>query len=232
MVKERKGSGGGARNKTIRVRGKSNRSASSTRWLQRQLNDPYVAQAKRDGFRSRAAYKLIEIDQKYRFLRSGRNVIDLGAAPGSWSQVALSKLGLSGKLVGIDLLDIHRLPRAEFIKGDFFDTGLQKQIKDFIGGKADVVLSDMAANTTGNKQVDHLRTMALCEGAFEFAIDSLKMGGTFIAKTFQGGTEPLLLKRIKQHFRLVRHFKPKSSRQESPEMYLIAVGYNGKKKEA
>ena len=193
--------GGGAPRGDLKTRVKTarKRSLSSTLWLQRQLNDPYVAQAKRDGYRSRAAYKLIEIDERYHVLKAGQRVVDLGAAPGGWAQVASRKVGAEqgrGKVVGIDLLPIDPLAGARFEVLDFLDEDAPEKLKAMLGGKADVVLSDMAANTTGHKKTDHIRIVALAELAIDFACEVLDQGGAFLAKVFQGGTEGELLRRL------------------------------------
>ncbi len=224
--------GSGARDLTVRVRTARGRRASSTRWLQRQLNDPYVAEARRRGFRSRAAFKLIQIDEKAGLLKPGLRVVDLGAAPGGWSQVAAERLGSKGKLVGIDLLEIDPLPGAEFLVGDFLDEDAPERLKQALGGAADLVLSDMAAATTGHAQTDHLRTMALAEAALDFAEEVLAPGGAFVAKVLQGGTERELLDRLRRGFAKVRHIKPAASRKESSELYVVATGYRGAGTEA
>ena len=213
-----------------RVKTARKRSLSSTLWLQRQLNDPYVAQAKRDGYRSRAAYKLIEIDQRYHFLRAGQRIIDLGAAPGGWSQIAAKKVGVEagkGKVVGIDLLPIDPLAGVTFEVLDFLGDEAPDRLKALLGGQADVVLSDMAANTTGHKKTDHIRIVALAEMAVDFACEVLADGGVFLAKVFQGGTEGDLLKRLKTNFAAVHHVKPNASRAGSAELYVLATGFRG-----
>ncbi|HLH11356.1 MAG TPA: RlmE family RNA methyltransferase [Methylovirgula sp.] len=208
-----------------RVKTAGKRSAASTAWLERQLNDPYVAQAKSEGYRSRAAYKLLEIDTRYRILERGQTVVDLGAAPGGWSQVAAAKVGAEGRIVGIDLLPLEPIPGVEFELLDFLDPQAPQILKDRLNGRADVVLSDMAANTTGHRKTDHLRTMVLVEGAAEFACEILAEGGTFLAKVLQGGTEAELLAVLKRRFAQVRHVKPKASRAESSELYMLATGF-------
>lgn len=212
----------------VRVKTAKKRTTSSTLWLQRQLNDPYVRAAKRDGYRSRAAYKLIEIDDKFHFLKSGARVVDLGAAPGGWCQVAIARVKSQtgkGRVIGIDLSEIEPLVGATTIQLDFLSDGADRVVKDLLGGEADVVLSDMAAYATGHKQTDHLKIMALCEVAADFAIDVLSPGGTFCAKVLRGGTENELLNMLKKHFTTVRHIKPPASRQDSAEMYVIALGF-------
>lgn len=198
------------------------RTESSRRWLQRQLADPYVTRAKAEGWRSRAAYKLIELDDRWRFLRKGARVADLGAAPGGWSQVALARGAAS--VVGIDLLPVDPLAGLTFIQGDFLDSADVDTLIAALGGQPDIVLSDMAANTVGHRATDHLRTVALAEAAAEFALEHVAPGGAFCAKVFQGGSEGALLTRLKHGFTEVRHAKPKASRPESPELFVVAVG--------
>jgi 23S rRNA (uridine2552-2'-O)-methyltransferase len=198
------------------------RSESSRRWLQRQLADPYVARAKADGWRSRAAYKLMELDDRWGFLRKGARVADLGAAPGGWSQVAMARGAAS--VVGIDLLPVDPLAGLTFIQGDFLDDADVARLIAALGGPPDIVLSDMAANTVGHRATDHLRTVALAEAAAAFALEHVAPGGAFCAKVFQGGSEGALLARLKQGFAEVRHAKPKASRQESPELFVVATG--------
>ncbi len=213
-----------------RVKTARQRSLSSTLWLQRQLNDPYVARAKQEGYRSRAAYKLIEIDDRYRFLRPGLKVLDLGAAPGGWSQVAVQRVGATegkGQVMGIDLLEVEPIPGADIAVLDFLAEDAPRRLAERLGGPADVVLSDMAANTTGHKKTDHLRIVGLVELAAELACEILSPGGTFLAKVIQGGTEHELLARLKREFALVRHVKPKASRAESAELYVLATGFRG-----
>ena len=203
--------------------------SSSQAWLKRQINDPFVKQARKDGYRSRAAYKLVEIDESLKCLKPGSFIVDLGAAPGSWTQVAVEKIGSKGKVVGIDLLPIDPMPGAQFITGDFTDESALIQLEQLLGGaRLDVVLSDMAPNTTGHTQTDHLRIMHLVELAFDFAKQHLKPGGVFVSKVFAGGTESQLLAEIKKHFTTVKHLKPGASRKESAEIYLVAKGFRGK----
>jgi 23S rRNA (uridine2552-2'-O)-methyltransferase len=211
-----------------RVRAK-NRSQSSRQWLERQLNDPYVARAKAEGFRSRAAFKLIEIDDKYRILKKGGRIADLGAAPGGWSQVAAKRVHApdSGKVVAIDILDMPPVAGVDFMQLDFLDPRAPQALKDKLGGEADVVMTDMAANATGHRKTDHLKIMALVEAAAQFAGEVLRPGGAFLAKVLQGGTEPALLAELKRHFATVRHVKPAASRADSAELYLLATGYRG-----
>jgi 23S rRNA (uridine2552-2'-O)-methyltransferase len=210
-----------------RVKTGKNRSLSSKLWLERQLNDPYVARAKREGYRSRAAFKLIEIDDKYRVLKKGTRVLDLGAAPGGWSQVAAKRIGEGGSIVAIDILDMEPVAGVDFIKLDFLDPSAPAVLKDRLGGGADVVLTDMAANATGHRKTDHLRIVGLVEAAAEFAGEVLRPGGSFLAKVLQGGTEPALLARLKRDFAAVRHVKPAASRADSAELYLLATGFRG-----
>jgi 23S rRNA (uridine2552-2'-O)-methyltransferase len=221
-----------------RVRTARKRSLSSTLWLQRQLNDPYVARAKQDGYRSRAAYKLIEIDDRYRFLRPGLKVLDLGAAPGGWSQVAVERVGAregkgqgtgqgTGQVIGIDLLPVEPIAGAEIEVLDFLAEDAPRRLAERLGGPADVVLSDMAANATGHKKTDHLRIVGLVELAAELACEVLAPGGAFLAKVIQGGTEHALLARLKREFAVVRHVKPRASRADSAELYVLATGFRG-----
>jgi 23S rRNA (uridine2552-2'-O)-methyltransferase len=206
------------------------RSHASTLWLERQLNDPYVARAKREGFRSRAAYKLIEIDDKHRVLKPGARVVDLGAAPGGWSQVVARRVGAGrgrGRVVAVDLLDMAPIPGVDFLRLDFLDRSAPEKLKGMLGGEADIVLSDMAANTTGHRKTDHLRIMALAEAAAEFAREVLAPGGAFLCKVLQGGTEGTLLTQLKRDFASVKHVKPQASRADSAELYLLATGFRG-----
>ena len=221
----------GARNLKQRLKTARKRTLSSQKWLERQLNDPYVARAKREGYRSRAAYKLIEIDQKYKVLRPGQRIVDLGAAPGGWSQVAARKIGLDegrGRIVAIDLLPIEPLAGVDFLELDFLDEKAPEILISRLGGEADLVMSDMAANTTGHKKTDHLRIMGLAETAADFARQVLAPGGAFLAKVFQGGTEGSLLTALKQDFAQVRHVKPAASRADSAELYVLATGFRGR----
>jgi 23S rRNA (uridine2552-2'-O)-methyltransferase len=225
----KKSSSTGARDLKVRVKTARKRSLSSTLWLERQLNDPYVARAKREGMRSRAAFKLIEIDDKARFLKKGARVVDLGAAPGGWSQVAAKRVGPQGKVVGIDLLDIEPLPGVDFRVFDFLDPAAPDLLKEMLGGPADVVLSDMAANATGHRKTDHIKIVALVEAAAEFAGEVLAPGGAFLAKVIQGGLEGTLLATLKKDFAKVQHIKPPASRADSAELYLLATGFRGGK---
>ena len=219
--------GGGARQMKVRVRSGKNRSQSSKLWLERQLNDPYVARAKREGMRSRAAYKLMEIDDKAHVLKKGARVVDLGAAPGGWSQVAARRVNApeQGRVVAIDILPMEPVPGVDFIKLDFLDHAAPSQLKGMMGGRADVVLSDMAANATGHARTDHLKIMALVEAAAAFAREILAPGGTFLAKVLQGGTEAALLAELKRDYKAVKHVKPAASRADSAELYLLATGF-------
>ncbi|KIZ39575.1 MULTISPECIES: RlmE family RNA methyltransferase [Rhodopseudomonas] len=203
---------------------------SSKLWLERQLNDPYVQKAKRDGLRSRAAYKLIEIDDKHHFLKPGISVVDLGAAPGGWSQIAAKRIGAAdgrGQVVAIDLLEMPEIPGVDFAQLDFLQTGAPAKLLAMMGGKADVVLSDMAANTTGHRKTDQLRIIGLVEEAAAFAADVLKPGGTFVAKVFQSGADATLMMQLKRDFTSVKHVKPAASRKDSSERYVLAMGFRG-----
>jgi 23S rRNA (uridine2552-2'-O)-methyltransferase len=203
---------------------------SSRRWLERHMNDPYVQKSKQEGYRSRAAFKLIEIDERYHILKKGQKIIDLGAAPGGWSQIAARIVGSTDEdphVVGIDYLDVDPLPGVTLLKMDFLDEEAPEKLIEALGGQPDVVLSDMAAPTTGHRRTDHLRTAHLCEVAADFAISVLKPGGHFLTKTFQGGTENELLTLLKQNFRSVHHVKPPASRAESVELYLLARNFKG-----
>jgi len=202
------------------------RKIGSKLWLERQLNDPYVKEAKIQGYRSRAAFKLLELDKKYKLIKRSDLVVDLGAAPGGWVQIAL-KLGAS-KVIGIDLLPVDTVAGAQILEMDFMDEQAPKAIKDLMGRAPDIVLSDLAANTTGHRNTDHLKTVALVEAAAEFAMDVLKPGGHFVTKVFQGGTEKKLLKQLKDSFEYVRHAKPEASRKGSPEIYLVAKNFKGR----
>jgi len=218
----------------VRVKTAGKRSVASTRWLERQLNDPYVARAKREGYRSRAAYKLIEIDDKYKLFKPGQRVVDLGAAPGGWSQVAARKVGVEagrGRVVGIDLLDIEPIPGVVFEQLDFLSPEAPERLVAMLGGPADVVMSDMAANATGHKKTDHLKIMGLAETAIDFARQVLAPGGIFLAKVLQGGTESSLLADLKRDFATVRHVKPAASRADSAELYVLATGFRRRAKD-
>jgi 23S rRNA (uridine2552-2'-O)-methyltransferase len=205
--------------------------ASSRRWLERHINDPYVQRAKLEGYRARAAFKLLEIDEKHQILKGVRRIIDLGAAPGSWSQIAANVTRSTDediRVAAIDFLEMAPLPGVTILQLDFLDPDAPRQLKEAIGGRPDVVLSDMAAPTTGHQKTDHIRTMHLCEVAAYFAVEVLAEGGHFLAKTFQGGTERELLTMLKQNFRQVIHVKPGASRQESVEMFLLAKHFKGR----
>ena len=218
--------GGG---RELKVRVKSRKSLSSKLWLERQLNDPYVARAKREGFRGRAAFKLIEIDDKHHLLKKGARVVDLGAAPGGWSQVVAKRVGAGqGSVVGIDLLAVAPMAGVDFVQLDFLDPRAPDELKKMLGGPADIVLSDMAANATGHRKTDHLKIMALAEAAAEFAREVLAPGGAFLCKVLQGGTETALLAALKRDFAGVKHVKPAASRADSAELYLLATGFRGR----
>jgi 23S rRNA (uridine2552-2'-O)-methyltransferase len=219
-------SDGGERRLKVRVKDKR-KSHSSKLWLERQLNDPYVARARREGYRSRAAFKLAEIDDKHHLLKPGARVVDLGAAPGGWSQVAKKRVGGQGHVVAIDVLDMEAIAGVEFARIDFLDPDAPDKLKAMLGGPADVVLSDMAANTTGHRPTDHLKIMALVEAAAEFACEVLKDGGSFLSKVIQGGTEAALLAALKRDFASVKHVKPAASRADSAELYVLATGFRG-----
>lgn len=220
--------GSGRGGDRVRVKSGKGRTVSSRRWLERQLNDPYVHAAKSKGYRSRAAFKLIELDSKFHFLKKGARVLDLGAAPGGWTQVAAQRIGETGHIVAIDILEMEPMPGVEIFHADLTDPEIPAQLKQALRGAADVVLSDMAASTTGHRATDHLRTIALLEAAVDLAEDVLKPGGIFIGKAFQGGATGDLLARIKKSFRDVKHVKPPASRAESVEFYLIAQGFKGR----
>ena len=227
MTSSRKKSTGRDLKTRVRARG---RTPSSRAWLERQLNDPYVARAQREGYRARSAYKLLEIDDKHRLLKPGGRVVDLGAAPGSWSQIAAKRVGAEagkGKVIAIDVLDMAPIAGVAFMQLDFLDPEAPERLKAALGGPADVVLSDMAANATGHRKTDHLKTMALVEAAAEFACEVLAPGGAFLAKVLQGGTEASLLALLKRRFGGVKHVKPAASRADSAELYLLAIGFRG-----
>jgi 23S rRNA (uridine2552-2'-O)-methyltransferase len=210
-----------------RLKDEKQRKLSSRLWLERQLKDPYVLRAKRDGFRSRAAYKLAEIDDKYHVLKEGARVVDLGAAPGGWSEIAVKRIGPQGRVIALDILDLLPITGVEFLKLDFLDATAPDRLKVMLGGKADVVLSDMAANATGHRKTDHLRIMALAEAATLFAREVLDERGSFLCKVLQGGTETVLLAELKRDFETVKHVKPPASRADSAELYLLARGFRG-----
>ncbi len=217
----------GRRHKVVEVRSTRRRRPSSTRWLSRQLNDPYVAEARRLGYRSRAAFKLIELDERFRLLRPGQRIVDLGCAPGGWTQVALARVGGRGLVVGIDVAATTPLPGATLLCGDVRDSSAPAALEAALGGLADVVLSDMAPTATGHAATDHLRILALAEDAFAVASQILEPGGAFVAKVFQGGAEGALLAALKRDFVELRHAKPPASRAESAETYLVATGFRG-----
>ena len=231
MSKRPSGPGGGQRQLHVRLKQARKHSPSSQRWLERQLNDPYVAAAQREGWRSRAAYKLMEIDDKHRFLKPGKVVVDLGAAPGGWSQIAAQRVQSAagkGQVVAIDYLEFEPIPGVEIVHLDFMAEDAEDRLKALLrDGHADIVLSDMAAPTTGHTRTDHLRIMGLAEAAAYFAFDVLSPGGVFLAKVLQGGTERELLDLLKRKFQTVRHIKPPASRADSAELYVLATGYRG-----
>ncbi|MEM6276582.1 MAG: RlmE family RNA methyltransferase [Pseudomonadota bacterium] len=231
---KKKSSGRGQRDLKVKVKSARGRKLSSTRWLERQLNDPYVKRAKADGYRGRAAYKILELDDKYGFLKPGARVVDLGCAPGGWCQVAVRRVnalgdgaGPTGTVLGIDLQDVDPIPGAELHVLDFLADEADDLVKGWLGGAADVVMSDMAAASSGHKQTDHLRIIALCEAAAYFAFDVLEPGGTFVAKVLQGGAEGDLQKVLKQKFAKVANVKPPASRSDSSEKFVVATGFRG-----
>lgn len=219
--------GAGQREMRVNVKTAKKRKLSSTLWLDRQLNDPYVARAKAEGYRSRAAYKLKELNEKFHLIGRGARVVDLGSAPGGWLQAAVE--AGAGRVVGIDCLPTAHVPGSEHLELDFLDEEAPAKLKALLGGAADVVLSDMAAPTTGHKGTDHLRIIALAEAALDFALDVLAPGGAFVSKVFQGGAESALLARLRENFAAVKHAKPKSSRADSAEMYVVATGFKGRR---
>ena len=223
---------GGGRLVGVRVKTAKRRTVSSTLWLQRQLNDPYVLEAKKRGYRSRAAFKLEQLDDKFHLLSRGGRIVDLGCAPGGWCQVAAGRVGSRGQVVGIDYLAMDPVPGAQILQLDFLDESAPAILKKLLNGPADVVLSDMAAPTTGHAPTDHLRVMGLAEIAYEFAAEVLAPGGSFVAKVFQGGTERMLLDRLKKEFTQVRHAKPPASRADSAEVYVVATGFRGRQPES
>lgn len=232
MSKSSAGGFSGNRELKTRVKTARGRKPSSTRWLQRQLNDPYVALAKKEGYRSRAAYKLIELDDKFHFLKAGKTVLDLGAAPGGWTQVAAVRVKSTEEkplVIGVDILPMPSIPASHVIQLDFMDDSAPDIIRALIPDGVDVVLSDMAPNTTGHQTTDHIRIMALIEAAYPFACEVLRTGGIFIAKVFQGGAEKELLAQMQKDFTTVKHAKPKASRADSAEMYVLAIGFKGRK---
>lgn len=228
-------SGRGERALKVQVKSAKGRKLSSTLWLQRQLNDPYVKRARDEGLRGRAAYKISEIDDKFRFLVPGARVVDLGCAPGGWCQVAVDRVNALGTrtgkkvglVLGIDLQEVEPIPGAEIHLLDFLDEGADDKVKVWLGGTADVVMSDMAAASSGHKNTDHLRIMALCEAAAQFALEVLEPGGTFVAKVLAGGAETQLLAELKKNFDKTTHFKPPASRSDSSEKFIVATGFRG-----
>jgi 23S rRNA (uridine2552-2'-O)-methyltransferase len=220
-----KPTGSGRGERRVRVSSTGGRTLSSKRWLERQLNDPYVAAAKAKGYRSRAAFKLTELDLRFHLLKRGGRVLDLGAAPGGWSQVAAERVGEAGRIVAADILEMEPIPGVEFLQCDLLDAGAPEALKRALGGEADLVLSDMAAPTTGHRETDHIRTLALFEAALDLAEEVLRPGGAFVGKVFQGGATGELLARVKKRFAEVKHVKPPASRKESVELYLVATGF-------
>ncbi len=218
-----------SRGLSVRVKTAKKRSNSSVRWLQRQLNDPYVAKAKAAGYRSRAAFKMAEMHEKFGLFKPGMRVVDLGCAPGGWAQVAVQQIGAKGKVVGCDLLPVDPIPGATLIVQDFLADDAPHVMQQLLGGQADVVMSDMAANTTGHTPTDHLRIMHLCELAYDFALQVLAPNGAFICKVLKGGTERELLRRMQQDFTTVKHAKPEASRKDSAESYVVAMGFRGQR---
>lgn len=230
MASKKNDSGRGKRDLKVKVKTARGRKTSSTRWLQRQLNDPYVTEAKRQGLRSRSAFKLIQMDDQHGFLKPGAHVVDLGAAPGGWSEIAAKRVKAvegKGKVVAIDMHDIEPIAGVTFLHADFYDDDAPDRLKEALGGPADVVMSDMAAHASGHRKTDHLKIIALCEVALDFACDVLKPGGVFVAKVLQGGTEHELLAIMRKHFRSVAHLKPDASRSDSAELYVLAKDFRG-----
>ncbi len=225
MRQPRRSAKTGSRGASVRVKSARGRKISSTRWLQRQLNDPYVAEAKRAGYRSRSAWKLCQLDDQLKFLKSGSRILDLGAAPGGWTQVVVERSGRRDAVIAVDILPMDPVDGAKILQLDMTEPEAVETILKEAGGKVDVVLSDMAAATTGHRQTDHIRTMALCEIAADVARDILVVGGVLIVKVFQGGAEGQLLSDLKKSFDKIRHVKPAASRKESPETYLVAEGF-------
>ncbi len=229
------GSGRGQRDLRVRVKTAKGRKLSSTRWLERQLNDPYVQRARREGYRGRAAFKILELDDRYHFLKPGVRVVDLGCAPGGWCQVAVERVNALGqkagkpvgRVLGIDLQEVEPIPGAEIHQLDFLSDGADDKVKAWLGGRADVVMSDMAAASSGHRQTDHLRIVALCEAAAELAFDVLEQGGTFVAKVLAGGAEGGLQTLLKQRFEKVANVKPPASRADSSEKFVVATGFRG-----
>lgn len=237
MTGGRKGGRSTGRRLSVKVKTAKGRTTSSARWLRRQLNDAYVAEARRRGYRSRAAFKLIQLDDKFHFLAPGKRVVDLGAAPGGWTQVAVARVGAGpgegrkgegGRVVAVDVLGMAPVPGATVLQADILAEDTPGMLRHALGGPADVVLSDLAPNATGHAQTDHLRIMALCQAALDFAREVLAPGGAFVAKVFQGGAHGELLAALKREFATVKHAKPPASRRESPETYVVAMGYRGR----
>lgn len=236
MPRKKNSSGRGERALKVKVKSAKGRKLSSTLWLQRQLNDPYVRRANDEGFRGRAAYKISEIDDKHRFLVPGARVVDLGCAPGGWCQIAVDRVNALGErkgksvgsVLGIDIQEVEPIPGAQIHVLDFLEDGADDQVKTWLNGRADVVMSDMAAASSGHKQTDHLKIMALCEAAAQFAIEVLDEGGTFVAKVLAGGAEGDLLNQLKREFRKTTHVKPPASRSDSSEKFVVATGFKGR----
>lgn len=227
---KKSGGDGGRRDLTVRVKSARGRKTSSARWLQRQLNDPYVSKAKREGYKSRAAFKLLELDDKFHLLKPGLRVLDLGAAPGGWTQVAVERVKSANEdkhVLAVDILEMAPPAGAEFLQLDFNDEDAPERIEAVLGGKVDVVLSDIAPNTTGHAPTDHIRILAIVELAYAFACEVLKPGGSFVCKVRQGGTEQELLAKMRQRFTKVAHAKPNASRKDSAETYVVAMGFRG-----
>lgn len=227
--KGKQSSGRGERALRVRVKSAKGRKTSSTLWLERQLNDPYVRRAKDEGFRGRAAYKISELNERFDFFKPGGRIVDLGAAPGGWSQVAAKIVGGKGKIVGIDIQEMDPIPGVDLYVLDFLEEGADDKIKNWLGGPADVVMSDMAASSSGHKGTDHLRIMALVEAAAQLAVEVLEPGGTFVAKVLAGGAEAELLSQLKPQFDKVIHVKPNASRSDSSEKFLVASGFRGRR---
>lgn len=217
-----------ARGAKVRVKSARGRKPSSTRWLQRQLNDPYVAEANRLGYRTRAAFKLLELDDRYDFIKGSKRVVDLGCAPGGWIQILTKKLSSSAQIIGIDLQEVEPIAGADIWVMDFLDTDADERLMAALDGPVDLVVSDMANSATGHRQTDQMRTMALCEAALDFSIKVLDEDGTFVAKVLQGGSDTALMTRMQQHFKSVKHAKPPASRADSKEWFVLAQGFKGK----
>lgn len=236
-MSEKNTSGRGTRELRVRVKTAKGRKLSSTLWLERQLNDPYVQRAKREGYRGRAAFKIMELDDRYGFLKPGARVVDLGCAPGGWCQVAVPRINAlgenakkpQGRIIGVDLQEVEPIAGVELHQLDFLSDGADEKVKGWLGGKADVVMSDMAAAASGHKGTDHLRIIGLIEAALEFAYDVLDEGGTFVAKVLAGGAENQMQAELKRNFTKVANVKPPSSRQDSSEKFVVAMGYRGRK---